>query len=108
MRSLTAFSETLRRPLIRNLLFIFATVLLGFFSFFSYYRIKKMIDSSNKVNHTNLVILKIEEVLSIAKDAETAERGFLITSDSAFLQPSIGAPDRANRVLAQLRSLVAD
>src|SRR5215204_3309579 len=108
MKRFTAFIEKFQQPIFKNLLFAFAIVLLGFFSFFSYYRIKKMIGSSELVNHTNIVILKIEEALSMVKDAETGQRGFLITSDSAFLQPAIGVEVRANSALAELRALVSD
>jgi PAS domain S-box-containing protein len=106
MGGYTTFYKFPQRTRVRNALFVFAIILLGFFSWFSYYRIKKMINSSEMVNHSNLVILKIEEVLSIVKDAETGQRGFLITGDSAFFQPAIGVNNRASSIMAEIQALV--
>lgn len=46
-------------------------------------------------------------VLSALLDAETGERGFLLTRDTVFLEPFRGARLRTNQALAQLRALVA-
>jgi PAS domain S-box-containing protein len=91
-----------------NIFFGIIIVLLGFFAWYSYHRVQKMIDSANLVNKSNLVTLKIEEVLSNTKDAETGQRGFIITRDSFFLQPSIGATERVAKGLTSLDSLVRD
>src|SRR6266498_3267538 len=108
MKTRSTFAEKFRQPIFRNLLFAFGITLLGVFSLFSYYRIRAMVGSSNMVNHTNLVILKIEQALSIVKDAETGQRGFIITNDSVFFQPAIGADDHAMKVLAELKLLITD
>src|SRR5215831_10834083 len=94
--------------LFRDFFFAAIIIVLAFFSWYAYYRIDQLINSSKLVNHTNLVTLKIEEALSAVKDAETDQRGFLVTGDSIFLQSYIGAGDRVNKSLHQLDSLVND
>ena len=43
--------------------------------------------TSQSVTHTHLVIEHIADVLSLLKDAETGQRGYIITGDEAFLEP---------------------
>ena len=43
--------------------------------------------NSEQVTHTHEVLAALENVASIAKDAETGQRGYLITGDDRYLQP---------------------
>ena len=45
----------------------------------TYRNIQKAIATSNWVSHTNEVLAALEGTLSTLKDAETAQRGYLIT-----------------------------
>ncbi len=66
-------------------------ILFGFIiisiSLLSFNRINDLISSSEWVNKSNTVVLKLEQLLSLVKDVETGQRGFLLTRDSSFLQP---------------------
>ncbi|MEO6188441.1 MAG: response regulator [Ginsengibacter sp.] len=62
-------------------------VLLIFSSVASYISINNLITSSELVTKSNGVIRNLNTVLSILKDAETGQRGFLLTGDQAFLEP---------------------
>jgi CHASE3 domain sensor protein len=97
-----------RQLFFSNKFFTVIVVLLCFLSWYSFDRIEEMIRSSHWVNHTNLVILNIEKTLSFTKDAETGQRGFLITGDSSFLKPYIDAENRVNKTLSALDTLVGD
>lgn len=70
--------------------------------------INKMADSSFMVNHTNKVIIQLENVISSLKDAETGQRGYLLTNRNSFLRPYLGAQDRALESLDSVRNLTID
>ena len=74
----------------------------------SYTSISRLLESSRLVDHTNNVILEVENVLSAVKDAETGQRGFLLTGKNQFLGPYNGARTRAMNSIDQVKSLTAD
>lgn len=94
----------------RNLIIGFAIsfVLLLVSSISSYVSINNLISSIDLVNHTNDVIKKLENVISILKDAETGQRGFLLTGDDRFLEPYNGAYQKAIDVTDQIKSLTTE
>jgi methyl-accepting chemotaxis protein len=49
--------------------------------------VSKLVETNGWVVHTHQVIEKAEHVLSLLDDAETAERGYLLTGDENFLKP---------------------
>lgn len=53
----------------------------------SYISIKSLINSTDSVNHTNIVINQLEHTISLLKDAETGQRGFLLGNDEKYLEP---------------------
>jgi PAS domain S-box-containing protein len=55
--------------------------------------------------HTSMVIHSADELLSELRDAETGQRGFLLTGDEAFLAPYLTVHDSIVPHLQQLRSL---
>lgn len=74
----------------------------------SYVSIKNLINSSDQVNHTNLVLQKLENAISFAKDAETGQRGFLLSGDSLFLDPYYGAGKKAMAEIDSVKKLTSD
>ena len=64
--------------------------------------------SSDLVAHTNQVLLSLETLLSTLKDAETGQRGFLITGDEGYLKPYNHALANLDRELATLEHLTTD
>ena len=63
-----------------------ALFLLVLISFVTFNSVDQFENSSKLVEHTHLVIKQINQVASDVKDAESAQRGYLITSDETFLQ----------------------
>ena len=51
---------------------------------------------------------RLEAVLSTLKDAETGQRGYLLTGEPAYLEPYRDAVDRLPRQIADLRQLTLD
>ncbi len=74
----------------------------------SYISISALLNSSRLVNHTNQVIQELDEMMSIMKDAETAQRGYLLSDLEEFLEPYNGVQQRALGSIARLRQLTAD
>jgi len=74
----------------------------------SYISIKNLLESASMVNHTNLVIRELEATISILKDAETGQRGYLLTGKEEFLEPYNGAYKKAEETLTNVKKLTAD
>jgi PAS domain S-box-containing protein len=53
----------------------------------SYRQVKRLNDANIWVVHTHEVSEKLEHVLSVLKDAETGQRGFLLTGEERYLEP---------------------
>jgi signal transduction histidine kinase/CheY-like chemotaxis protein/CHASE3 domain sensor protein len=94
----------------RNLLIGFGVslLLLVVSSVASFFSIRNLLASAYLVDHTNTVILKLENTLSFMKDAETGQRGFLLTGDEKFLEPYKGAYDSVQVTLNELKELTQD
>lgn len=94
----------------RNLLLGYAGSLLLLIasSVASYSSIKNLLNSQYLVNHTNTVIYKLEQVLSVLKDAETGQRGFLLTGNQDFLVPYYGSMEKAEKAIDDVQTLTAD
>ena len=73
----------------------------------SYNSITNLIKSSDEVNHTNEVLQQAESVISYLKDAETGQRGFLLTGDVEFLEPFNGSLSKTKAAVEKLRELTA-
>ena len=53
----------------------------------SYDSTTKLSSSADWVRHTHEVLAGLDELLSAMKDAETGERGYVITGESPYLEP---------------------
>jgi len=74
----------------------------------SYININNLLYSSEWVNHTNQVVRKVEGVLSVLRDAEAGQRGFLVTGDERFLEPNNGASDETMTRINEVKQLSKD
>ncbi len=88
-----------------QLLYFFTIIFLSALSFYSYLQIKSLIDQTQVVNHTDLVKFELERQISLLKDAETGQRGYLLTNDSDFLAPYFLALQASPIGLKKLTSL---
>jgi len=64
--------------------------------------------SARLVEHTHQVIETNEAILARLLDAETGERGFLITGDPSYLEPFRSAADDIATNISSLRALLAE
>jgi signal transduction histidine kinase/CheY-like chemotaxis protein/CHASE3 domain sensor protein/putative methionine-R-sulfoxide reductase with GAF domain len=74
----------------------------------SYISIRNLLNSARYVNHTNEVSKRIEGIISALKDAETGQRGYLLTGNPSFLEHYNGAYGKGNILLHELRDLISD
>ncbi len=74
----------------------------------AYRNLSTLSNTSYAVSHAHAVLEDLAALLSIAKDAETGQRGFVITGDEAYLDPYQAALGRLGPTLQELRELTAD
>jgi signal transduction histidine kinase/DNA-binding response OmpR family regulator/CHASE3 domain sensor protein len=98
--------NTFRRNVV--VAFGFSLLLLLSSSVASYISIRNLVSSAERVEHTNRVISELEQINVMLQQAESAQRGFLLTADTSFLtlaqqnQPLIGEK------ITDLKRLTAD
>lgn len=90
-----------------KLIFATTAIVLLAISYILYQQIKTLFYAQEQLNETNIVKLKLEQTLSSLKDAETAQRGYLLTHDSIFLQPYYGANEKARKLIGEVRELTS-
>lgn len=79
-------------------------LLVGVFSFTT---VNELVRAITRVDRTVDVITHLEAVLSDLKDAETGQRGYLLTGDTSYLAPYQAARERVGREVATLREMGA-
>ncbi|WP_431217272.1 CHASE3 domain-containing protein [Puia sp. P3] len=99
-----------RPALLRNLQIGFGLSLLILIvtSIASWSSIRNLMDSSRLVDHTDSVINELNVTLATLTDAETGQRGYLLTADTAFLRPYVGANDRAVAIIDKIQTMTMD
>jgi methyl-accepting chemotaxis protein len=74
----------------------------------SYDSTTKLTRSADWVQHTHEVITSLDELLSATKDAETGQRGYVITGEARYLEPYNTARDTVDQKLNHVRALTSD
>lgn len=69
---------------------------------------RDLIEHEQWVSHSHQVIHELEVVLSTVKDAETGERGFIITGSPEYLEPYHSAIAQIDGHVEKLKQLTAD
>lgn len=100
---LRAASDSVIRQL--QIVFSISVFLLMVSLFASFYSTQKLIKNSELVNQTNEVLIEAENIISFMKDAETGQRGFLITDDPSFLEPYNGAYEKTATAYHRISAL---
>jgi signal transduction histidine kinase len=100
--------RSIRKEQLTKASFVLALAVLAAMSYVTYNSTTHFVESSRLVDHTHVVIKQMNQVLSEVKDAETAQRGYLITNDTSFLQPYDDVVTRLPGELTLLRDLTRD
>ena len=85
-----------------------ALLILLVLSLIAYRNIHLAFDTSRGVAHTHEVLADLEKCLSLLTDAETGQRGYIITGDEHYLKPYQAAVARISQDLTELQRLTAD
>lgn len=73
----------------------------------AYRNTELLVSTSKLVTHSQSVLEHISEVYSLLKDAETGQRGFLLTSRDSYLEPYLTATTALPQEVKALRDLTA-
>jgi PAS domain S-box-containing protein len=85
-----------------------ALVVLIINAFLSYKAARNLAESDELVSHTHQVLTQLEVTLSALKDAETGERGYIITGSEEYLEPYQKALAEIDDDIRKLKDLTAD
>jgi len=88
--------------------FALAFVLLAGIGAVAYHSISTLMETSMMVAHTHEVLEHIANLFGALRDAETGQRGYVITADETYLEPYLSGTDAAPKILKELRALTAD
>lgn len=89
-------------------IFITALFLLLFISSISYNQMRSTNESGKMVTHTYQVQLMLEQLFSMLKDAESGQRGYIITHDSTFLKQYLILNETISPVLSEIDRMTKD
>jgi signal transduction histidine kinase/DNA-binding response OmpR family regulator/CHASE3 domain sensor protein len=94
----------------RNLLIGFGAslIILIASSSASYISIRNLLESASLVRHTNEVIIKLNDLNTALIDAETGQRGYLLTGNDDFLGPWQRAQGSIGSRLKEVKMLTLD
>lgn len=74
----------------------------------AYYRLNEQAEANRQVLHTYAVLTELANLLSAAKDAETGQRGYLLTGRADFLEPYNTAIATLDERVERITQLTAD
>ncbi|WP_406698001.1 response regulator [Singulisphaera sp. Ch08] len=74
----------------------------------SYFNTRTLNQDARQVTHTHEVLSALGDLLSLMKDAETGQRGYLITGDEKYLEPYFNALARIDQRMGEFGRLVHD
>lgn len=98
----------MRQNTLKDIFFTIVFLLLLAGAILSYSRIQMLIAANNEVTHTNTIKLKIEQLRSVISEGESAQRGYLLTNDTAIFRPYKNALQKAHLIFDDIDRLTAD
>jgi CHASE3 domain sensor protein len=70
--------------------------------------VNSFVRESGKVEHSWIVLASVDRLFSELQDAETGERGYMITGSRSFLAPYLEAVKKVRGQMGELSALVSD
>ncbi len=106
---LAATRGSLKEKFIRKVIISLGlvTAILSTISFISYRSLTAFINASNQVTYTQDFLTELEDLVSSLKDAETGQRGYLLTGNERYLDPYYAAVREVGQALKALEKLTA-
>jgi PAS domain S-box-containing protein len=91
-----------------TVVFVVVLLIVGIIGIQSYLEIQRLIESNSWVIHTHEVNEKLERVLSLLTDAETGQRGFILTGEDGYLEPYNAAKTDIQKDIETVAALTRD
>jgi CheY-like chemotaxis protein/CHASE3 domain sensor protein len=88
--------------------FLLAVIAVVIIALLSYQSLQATTSTAQSLTHSIAVLEQLERVLSTLKDAETGQRGFLLTGNDSYLEPYSDATEQLPGELNTLRNLLSD
>src|SRR5260370_7139736 len=88
--------------------FIIATAILAFVGWQSYRNTARFAEASEWRKHTYEVLRNLDETVARLVDAETGQRGYLLTGEESYLEPYRAAIKKIDRQIGDLKRLTSD
>src|SRR6266850_957782 len=88
--------------------FVIATAILVFVGWLSYRNTARFAEASEWRKHTYEVLRNLDETVARLVDAETGQRGYLLTGDDAYLEPYRAAIKSIDQTVGNLKNLTSD
>ena len=88
--------------------FVIATAILVFVGWQSYLNTARFAEASEWRKHTYEVLRNLDETMTQLTDAETGQRGYLLTAEEAYLEPYRAAIKDIDQTIGHLKSLTSD
>ena len=76
--------------------------------FVSYRNTRTLNQDARQVTHTHEILWALSDLLSLIKDAETGQRGYLITGDDRYLEPYTRALSHIDQQISDIERLIRD
>lgn len=91
-----------------KIIFVASLFILIFISGVSYKYSNALTESTELLVHSYKIQTELERLIYYLTDAETGQRGFIISRDTVFLEPYNSAREKINKSYHTLKSLTAD
>lgn len=88
--------------------FAFALIMLAIIGIISLRSTLLLINTNEQVTQSYKILGELNNILSSLKDAETGQRGFIITGRASYLDPYLEASEDVKKNINALRLLLAD
>src|SRR6267378_7929124 len=88
--------------------FVIATAILGFVGWQSYRNTARFAEASEWRKHTYEVLRNLDETVAQLVDAETGQRGYLLTGEELYLEPYRATIKSIDQTIGNLKNLTSD
>ena len=100
-------SRTFTRPALGGIALIVVVIVLGNMAV-AYQNAVRVAGTAARVTHSQAVLSALASILASAKDAESGERGYIITGNTRYLAPYDSAERRIERGITDADTLTRD
>ena len=98
----------IKRNTLRQMMFWAAVILIVIVNLFAYRSLNDLMAVGRQADAAQYSLYQLERIGSLLKDAETGQRGYLLSGDEAYLEPYRLAVTEIPSALLALRDMLAD